>query len=125
MKNDALNKFKEEMNRRGLFRKIQVCVNLIPPPPDAKSAEAVMELHKLAAREAIQMYAKRHEDFCDAMAEAALDHLFEDILTDDLFTPDAGFTPTMEEQANMKWAEATAEVITGLFGGLSDFLKTI
>lgn len=32
MKNDALNRFKEEMNRRGLIRKIQVCANLIPPP---------------------------------------------------------------------------------------------
>ena len=32
MKNDALNQFKEEMNKRGLFRKIQVCANLIPPP---------------------------------------------------------------------------------------------
>lgn len=77
-----------------------------------------MEFHKLAAREAIQIYAKHHQDFCDAMAEAALDHLFEDILTDDLFTPDAGFTPTMEEQANMKQAKATAKVITDLFGGV-------
>lgn len=125
MKNDTLKKFKEELNKRGLIRKIQVCVNLIPPPPGAESAEAVMELHKVAAREAIQMYAKHHEDFCDVMAEAALDHLFEDILTDDLFTPDAGFTPTMKEQANMKQAEATAEVITSLFGGLADFLKTL
>lgn len=32
MKTDALNHFKEEMNRHGLLRKIQVCVNLIPPP---------------------------------------------------------------------------------------------
>lgn len=32
MKNDALNRFKAEMNRRGLIRKIQVCANLIPPP---------------------------------------------------------------------------------------------
>lgn len=32
MKNDALNRFKEEMNRRGLIRKIQVCANLTPPP---------------------------------------------------------------------------------------------
>lgn len=32
MKNDALNRFKEEMNHRGLIRKIQVCANLIPPP---------------------------------------------------------------------------------------------
>ena len=35
MKNDALNRFKEEMNRRGLIRKIQVCANLIPPPDPA------------------------------------------------------------------------------------------
>jgi hypothetical protein len=32
MKNDALNQFKEEMNKRGLFRKIQVCPTLTPPP---------------------------------------------------------------------------------------------
>lgn len=31
MKNDALNKFKDELNSRGLIRKIQVCANLIPP----------------------------------------------------------------------------------------------
>lgn len=31
MKNDALNRFKDELNRRGLIRKIQVCTNLIPP----------------------------------------------------------------------------------------------
>lgn len=31
MKNDALNRFKEEMNHRGLIRKIQVCANLSPP----------------------------------------------------------------------------------------------
>ena len=35
MKNDALNHFKEEMNKRGLFRTIQVCANLggQPDPP--------------------------------------------------------------------------------------------
>lgn len=32
MKSDALNHFKAEMEKRGLFRKIQVCANLIPPP---------------------------------------------------------------------------------------------
>ena len=32
MKNDALNHFKEEMNKRCLFRNIQVFANLIPPP---------------------------------------------------------------------------------------------
>ena len=30
--NDALNKFKAEMEKRGLFRKITVAANLIPPP---------------------------------------------------------------------------------------------
>ena len=35
MKSDALNHFKAEMEKRGLFRKIQVCANLIPPPPGA------------------------------------------------------------------------------------------
>ena len=29
--NDALNKFKAEMEKRGLFRKITVAANLIPP----------------------------------------------------------------------------------------------
>ena len=32
MKHDALNYYIEEMNKRGLFRKFQVCANLIPPP---------------------------------------------------------------------------------------------
>ena len=32
MKSDALNHFKAEMEKRGLFRKIQVCATLIPPP---------------------------------------------------------------------------------------------
>ena len=31
MKNDTLNHFIEEMNKRGLFRKIKVITNLIPP----------------------------------------------------------------------------------------------
>ena len=31
--NDALNKFKAEMEKRGLFRKITVAANLIHPPP--------------------------------------------------------------------------------------------
>ena len=30
--NDALNKFKAEMEKRGLFRKITVAANMIPPP---------------------------------------------------------------------------------------------
>ena len=35
MKNDTLNHFKEEMNKRGLFRKIQVCANLMAAPGPA------------------------------------------------------------------------------------------
>ena len=50
MKNDALNHFKEEMNKRGLFRKIQVCANLIPPPPGA-DGEALIELHRSARQD--------------------------------------------------------------------------
>lgn len=70
-------------------------------------------------------YAQKHDDFCELLAEAATDHLFNTILTDDLFTPDAGFVPTMEERANVERAKATAKVVTGLFGGLADFLKNI
>lgn len=28
-----MKRFKEEMEKRGLFRKIKVCANLIPPRP--------------------------------------------------------------------------------------------
>ena len=31
--NDALNKFKTEMEKRGLFRKITLAANMIPPRP--------------------------------------------------------------------------------------------
>ena len=55
------------------------------------------------------------------MAEVATDHLFDTILTDDLFRPVEGFTPTDEEQAKVKKAEQTAKAITGLF----DILKNI
>lgn len=30
--NDALNKFKAEMEKRGLFRKITLAADMIPPP---------------------------------------------------------------------------------------------
>lgn len=29
---DSMKKFKEEMEKRGLFRKLTVATNLIPPP---------------------------------------------------------------------------------------------
>ena len=66
-------------------------------------------------------YAQKHDDFCELMAEAAVDHLFDTILTDDLFKLVEGFTPTDEEQAKMKKVEQTAKAITGLF----DILKHI
>ena len=118
--NDALNKFKAEMEKRGLFRKITVAANMIPPPPGI-NPEALTAIHKLAAKEALIMYAQKHDDFCELMAEAATDHLFDTILTDDLFRPVEGFTPTDEEQAKVKKAEQTAKAITGLF----DILKNI
>lgn len=78
--NDALNKFKAEMEKRGLFRKITVAANLIPPPPGL-NPEALIAIHKLAAKEALIMYAQKHDDFSDLLAEAAFDNLFDTILT--------------------------------------------
>ena len=117
---DSLKQFKEEMEKRGLFRKITVTANLIPPPPGA-DPDFLIALHKMAAKEVVIMYAQKHDDFCELMAEAATDHLFETILTDELFKPVEGFTPTDEEQATFKKAEATAKAITGLL----DILKHI
>jgi hypothetical protein len=124
MKNDALNRFKEEMNRRGLIRKIQVCANLIPPPPDA-DPESLIQLHRNAAKMAIANYAANHDDFYEVMFNAALDHLLDGVLTDDLFAPDKEFAPTKEEVDTMNRAKETAELVNGLFHGLTDILKTI
>lgn len=124
MKNDALNRFKEEMNRRGLIRKIQVCANLIPPPPDA-DPESLIQLHRNAAKMAIANYAANHDDFYEVMFDAALNHLLDGVLTDDLFAPDKEFAPTKEEVDTMNRAKETAELVNGLFHGLADILKTI
>lgn len=124
MKNDALNRFKEEMNRRGLIRKIQVCANLIPPPPDA-DPESLIQLHRNAAKMTIANYAANHDDFYEVMFNAALDHLLDGVLTDDLFAPDKEFAPTKEEVDTMNRAKETAELVNGLFHGLADILKTI
>lgn len=67
------------------------------------------------------MYANKHDDFCDLMAEAAFDNLFDTILTDDLFKPVEGFTPTDEERAKMKEAKETAKALSGLFNILKRF----
>ena len=124
MKNDALNRFKEEMNRRGLIRKIQVCANLIPPPPDA-DPESLIQLHRNVAKVAIANYAANHDDFYEVMFDAALNHLLDGVLTDDLFAPDKEFAPTKEEVDTMNRAKGTAELVNGLFHGLADILKTI
>lgn len=115
-----MKKFKEEMEKRGLFRKLTVAANLIPPPPGVEP-EALIAIHKLAAKEALTMYANKHDDFCDLMAEAAFDNLFDTILTDDLFKPVEGFTPTDEERAKMKEAKETAKALSGLFNILKRF----
>ena len=115
-----MKKFKEEMEKLGLFRRITVAANLIPPPPGI-DPEAVIALHKLAAKEAVIMYAQKHDDFCELMAEAATDHLFDTILTDELFKPVEGFTPTDEERAKMEEAEKTAKALSGLFDILKRF----
>lgn len=59
------------------------------------------------------------------MADAALDHLLNTVLPDDLFIPDGGFSPTKEEVDNMNRAKETAKVLDALFGGLADLLKTL
>ena len=94
--------------------------NLIPPPPGI-APEAVIALYKLAAKESVIMYAQKHDDFCELMAEAATDHLFDTILTDELFKPVEGFTPTDEERAKMEEAEKTAKALSGLFDILKRF----
>ena len=122
--NDSLKQFKEEMEKRGFFRKIKVGANLIPPPPGL-TPDKVIELQKSAAVDAILTYAGKHDDFGELMMEAALDHLLETVLTDDLFTPDSGFIPTAEEQASMERTESAAKMLTGLIGSLADILKHI
>ena len=58
--NDALNKFKAEMEKRGLFRKITVAANLIPPRP---ALTRKPDCHSQAGRkEALIMYAQKHDD---------------------------------------------------------------
>ena len=74
---------------------------------------------------AIANYAANHDDFYEVMFDAALDHLLDGVLTDDLFAPDKEFTPTKEEVGTMNRAKGTAELVNGLFHGLADILKTI
>ena len=121
---ESVKKFKAEMEQRGLFRKITVAVNLIPPPPGVSPAD-LTAFHQSAAKSALRMYADKHDDFFEIFMDAALDHLMEDVLTDDLFAPDAGFTPTAEETANMDRAKATAELLNGLFSCLGGLAKHI
>ena len=95
-----------------------------PPPPGA-DGEALIELHRNAAKVAIANYAANHDDFYEVMFDAALNHLLDGVLTDDLFAPDKEFTPTKEEVDTMNRAKGTAELVNGLFHGLADILKTI
>ena len=74
---------------------------------------------------AIANYASNHDDFYEVMFDAALDHLLDGVLTDDLFAPDKEFAPTKEEVDTMNRAKETAELVNGLFHGLADILKTI
>lgn len=47
--------------------------------------------------------------------------MFDTILTDDLFKPVEGFTPTDEERAKMEEAKETAKMFSGLFDILKRF----
>lgn len=95
-----------------------------PPPPDA-DPESLIQLYRNAAKVAIANYAANHDDFYEVMFDAALDHLLDGVLTDDLFAPDKEFTPTKEEVDTMNRAKGTVELVNGLFHGLADILKTI
>lgn len=117
---NSVKKFTEEMEKREIFRKIAVATNLIPTSPGIET-EVLTALQKMAAKEAVIMYAQKHDDFCELMAEAATDHLLDTILTDELFKPVDGFTPTEEEQAKMKKAEEASKMIVGLFDLLKRF----
>ena len=118
-------RFHEEVQRGngevGTFPQDHRCRQPDPPPPPGIDPEAVIALQKLAAKEAVIMYAQKHDDFCELMAEAATDHLLDTILTDDLFKPVEGFTPTDEERAKMEEAEKTAKALSGLFDILKRF----
>ena len=83
---DSLKQFKEEMEKRGLLRKITGAANRIPPPPPGADPDFLIALHKMAAKEAVIMYAQKHDDFCDLLIDAATDHLFDTILTDGLLS---------------------------------------
>lgn len=117
-------RFYEEVQRgngeAGAFPQDHCCRKPDPPPPGIEP-EALIAIHKLAAKEALTMYANKHDDFCELMAEAAFDNLFDTILTDDLFKPVEGFTPTDEERAKMEEAEKTAKALSGLFNILKRF----
>lgn len=117
-------RFHEEVQRgngeAGTFPQDHRCRQPDPPPPGIEP-EALIAIHKLAAKEALTMYANKHDDFCELMAEAAFDNLFDTILTDDLFKPVEGFTPTDEERAKMEEAEKTAKALSGLFNILKRF----
>ena len=87
---DPIQRIKEEMDKRGLMRKLAVCVNGNPPPADLSQAD-VVAFYKTT--------------------EAAFDHLMADLLTDDLFTPDPSFTPTLEEAALIRKAKNAAALL--------------
>lgn len=91
--------------KAGPFPQDHRCRKPDPPPPPGIEPEALIAIHKLAAKEALIMYARKHDDFSDLLAEAAMENLFDTILTDDLFKPVEGFTPTDEERAKMEEAE--------------------
>lgn len=107
---DPIQRIKEEMDKRGLMRKLAVCVNGNPPPADLSQAD-VVAFYKTTAQNALMGYAAQHEDFAEMLAEAAFEHLMADLLTDDLFTPDPSFTPTLEEAALIRKAKNAAALL--------------
>lgn len=118
--NDPVKKFRAELERRGLIRKIQV-VALLNPPPDNLTPEAGLALKKSAVKTSLMLYAAKHDDFGEAMWDAAIDLLLETVITDELVSPDpTTLVPTPAEKAKVE----NAKLLTSLLhGGLADMFK--
>lgn len=117
---DAVKKFRAELESRGLIRKIQTIAFLCPPPDDLTPEEGVA-LKKSAVKSALMVYAAKHDDFGEAMLDAGIDLLLDAVVTDELVSPDPEtFTPTSAEKEKVEQAKLISSLISGK---ANDFLK--
>lgn len=115
---DSVKKLKDEMEKRGLFNKITLSVNILYSVYPVDPKPSVDFVRKLA-KDAVLDYAENDDNFCDLLVDAAMDQLFNIILTDDLLKPKEVLSPTGDEQAAMEKAKEAAKMLSEL----SDILK--